>query len=77
MSRIFNRPMFKRGGSAGQGITSGLDRPGYALGDSVDIDEVIRLKEKMKPLYGRPPQGYGVYDFLTDWGLRMASATGV
>ncbi len=75
MSRIFNRPMFKRGGSAGQGITSGLDRPGYALGDSVDIDEVIRLKEKMKPLYGRPPQGYGVYDFLTDWGLRMASAT--
>ena len=75
MSRIFNRPMFKRGGSAGQGITSGLDRPGYSLGDSVDIDEVIRLKEKMKPLYGRPPQGYGVYDFLTDWGLRMASAT--
>ena len=75
MSRIFNRPMFKRGGSAGQGITSGLNRPGYALGDSVDIEEVIRLKEKMKPLYGRPPQGYGVYDFLTDWGLRMASAT--
>jgi hypothetical protein len=75
MSRIFNRPMFKRGGSAGQGITSGLNRPGYALGNSVDIDEVIRLKEKMKPLYGRPPQGYGVYDFLTDWGLRMASAT--
>ena len=74
MSRIFNRPMFKRGGSAGQGITSGLNRPGYALGDSVDIEEVIRLKEKMKPLYGRPPQGYGVYDFLTDWGLRMASA---
>ena len=75
MSRIFNRPMFRRGGSAGQGITTGLDRPGYSLGNSVDIDEVIRLKEKMKPLYGRPPQGYGVYDFLTDWGLRMASAT--
>ena len=75
MSRIFNRPMFKRGGSAGQGITTGLDRPGYAEAGSVDIDEVIRLKEKMKPLYGRPPQGYGVYDFLPDWGLRMASAT--
>ena len=29
MSRIFNRPMFKRGGSAGEGITSGLARPGY------------------------------------------------
>ena len=75
MSRIFNRPMFKRGGSAGQGITSGLDRPGYALGDSVDIDEVIRLKEKMKPLYGEPPRGYNTNDFLIDWGLQMASAT--
>ena len=67
--------MFKRGGSAGQGITSGLDRPGYAEKGFVDIDEVVRLKEKMKPLYGQPPQAYGVYDFLTDWGLRMASAT--
>ena len=78
MSRIFNRPMFKRGGSAGEGITSGLNRPGYALGDSVDsvdIDEVIRLKEKMKPLYGEPPRGYNVNDFLIDWGLQMASAT--
>jgi len=67
--------MFKRGGSAGQGITSGLDRPGYALGDSVDIDEVIRLKEKMRPLYGEPPRGYNTNDFLIDWGLKMASAT--
>ena len=75
MSRIFNRPMFKRGGSAGQGITSGLDRPGYSLGNSVDIDEVIRLKEKMKPLYGEPPRGYNTNDFLIDWGLQMASAT--
>ena len=37
MSRIFNRPMFKRGGSAGQGITSGLDRPGYATGLDVQL----------------------------------------
>ena len=75
MSRIFNRPMFRRGGSAGQGITTGLDRPGYSLGNSVDIDEVIRLKEKMKPLYGEPPRGYNTNDFLIDWGLQMASAT--
>ena len=75
MSRIFNRPMFKRGGSAGQGITSGLARPGYAEAGSVDIDEVIRLKEQMKPLYGEPPRGYNTNDFLIDWGLQMASAT--
>jgi len=68
--------MFKRGGSAGQGITSGLDRPRkrYALG-SIDWDEVTAGRDKLKESYGRPPGGYGVYDFLTDWGLRMASAT--
>ena len=73
MSRIFNRPMFKRGGSAGQGITSGLDRPGYANG--LDVQKVKELKEQTLGMYGQPPRGYGVYDFLTDWGLRMASAT--
>ena len=28
-SRTLMRPMFRIGGSAGTGITSGLDRPGY------------------------------------------------
>ena len=27
MSRVLKRPMFKMGGSAGTGITSGLDKP--------------------------------------------------
>jgi hypothetical protein len=65
--------MFKRGGSAGQGITSGLDRPGYANG--LDVQKIKELKEQTLGMYGQPPRGYGVYDFLTDWGLRMASAT--
>ena len=73
MSRIFNRPMFKRGGSAGKGITSGLNRPGYATG--LDVQKVKELRDKSLGMYGQPPRGYGVYDFLTDWGLRMASAT--
>ena len=73
MSRIFSRPMFKRGGSAGQGITSGLDRPGYAAG--LDVQKVKELRDQTLGMYGQPPRGYGVYDFLTDWGLRMASAT--
>ena len=72
MSRIFNRPMFKRGGSAGQGITSGLDRPGYANG--LDVQKIRELKKETLGMYGQPPRGYGVYDFLTDWGLRMASS---
>jgi hypothetical protein len=32
ISRILKRPMFRMGGSSGTGITSGLDRPGYASG---------------------------------------------
>jgi len=65
--------MFKRGGSAGQGITTGLDRPGYANG--LDVQKVKELRDQTLGMYGQPPRGYGVYDFLTDWGLRMASAT--
>ena len=66
MSRIFNRPMFKRGGSAGQGITSGLDRPGYGVGDRVTSEEILKS-------YGPAPRaGYNVFDFLTNWGLNMA-----
>ena len=70
MSRIFNRPMFKRGGSAGQGITSGLDRPGYSLGNSVDIDEVIRLK----PDYANAHYLLGLaYEFLQRYNESMVS----
>ena len=32
MNRTLKRPMFRMGGSTGTGITSGLDRPGYANG---------------------------------------------
>jgi len=65
--------MFRLGGSTGQGITSGLRRQGYAQG--LDVQKIKELKEQTLGMYGQPPRGYGVYDFLTDWGLRMASAT--
>ena len=32
MNRVLRRPMFRIGGSAGTGITSGLDRKGYKDG---------------------------------------------
>ena len=35
MSRLLHRPMFRRGGSTGEGITSGL-RPGYKRGRVVE-----------------------------------------
>jgi len=60
--------MFKRGGSTGQGITSGLRRQGYQFGERVTTEDILKS-------YGPAPRRTNVYDFLTDWGLRMASAT--
>ena len=75
MSRILKRPMFSMGGSTGAGITSGLSRKGYSKAGSVDWGEVDIISQQMKDRYGPvPKQGYNVYDFLTEWGLNMASS---
>ena len=46
MNRTLNRPMFRIGGSAGTGITSGLDKPRqqYSNGDMVQsaLDTTIK-----------------------------------
>ena len=63
------------GGSTSAGITSGLSRRGYAEAGSVDWGEVDIISQQMKDRYGPvPKQGYNVYDFLTEWGLNMASS---
>ena len=66
MHRTLQRPMFRIGGSAGDGITSGL-RQGYAHGDSVDS---LRARMAMVNELA-PPSQQGGYDFLMDWGLNM------
>ena len=63
------------GGSTSEGITSGLSRKGYKAAGSVDWGEVDVIAEQMRNRYGPvPKQGYNVYDFLTEWGLNMASS---
>jgi hypothetical protein len=75
MSRVLKRPMFSMGGSTSAGITSGLSRQGYQEAGSVDFGEVDVIAEQMRNRYGPvPKQGYNVYDFLTEWGLNMASS---
>ena len=62
------------GGPASAGITSGLSRRGYHEGGT---DRPIRTRttpEKILQGYGPAPRGYNVYDFLTEWGLNMASS---
>jgi len=68
MSRVLKRPMFKMGGSTSAGITSGLSRQGYHAGHSVQTGDSV---QDVLTQYGRPPRGYNVYDFLTEWGLNM------
>jgi len=67
MSRILKRPMFKMGGSTSAGITSGLSRQGYHAGERVTGAD--KLAE-----WGPAPRSSNVYDFLTEWGLNMASS---
>ena len=43
MSRFLHRPMFRRGGSTGEGITSGLRR-GYALGSTGSQRDYLEAK---------------------------------
>ena len=67
MSRVLKRPMFKMGGSTSAGITSGLSRRGYHEGGSG-----LSTQERLLRAVG--PRRSNVYDFLTEWGLNMASS---
>ena len=80
MNRILRRPMFRIGGSAGTGITSGLDRKPFQQGtDPYDralktteraMTDLERFRGEKQPLLpGTIPA------FLTQFGLNLASAT--
>ena len=65
MTRVLQRPMFRTGGQANEGITSGLaPRQGYALSTS----------ERLRKAAGQQPDT-SLSQFMIDWGLNMASAT--
>ena len=77
--RTLRRPMFG-GGSTGTGITSGLaPRQGYAdnAGQVKQLDDIRgltipQLRELSKSMAYKP-RGTNVYDFLTEFGLDIAS----
>ena len=63
MNRILKRPMFRIGGSAGTGITSGLDRTGYA-GNKPTFKEYLEgLSQEQKQMQ-RDNLFKGYQDFL-------------
>jgi hypothetical protein len=82
---ILRRPMFRRGGSAEGGITSGLSRPGYNRGRVVNpggyagspTSLIWSPEERKEMLAGMPPRpkSSNLNDFLINFGLNMASAS--
>ena len=86
MSRIMNRPMFRKGGSAGEGITSGL-RQGYKdpAGSveqndlskvdlrNMDMQQIKDLADRMS--FQAPPMApdNSLRDFKIDFGLDLVS----
>ena len=75
MSRTLNRPMFRRGGSADGGITSGL-RQGYKNGSSSagDFFRTIPTKEEfttIQDFLGPRAPDTSLSDFLMNWGVNL------
>ena len=62
--------MFRIGGSAGTGITSGLDRPGYK--DPLPAP-VGSTKERLLKAIGQQPSNRNMSRFLTQFGLNLLS----
>jgi hypothetical protein len=74
MSRFLHRPMFRRGGSAGEGITSGL-RQGYQDGDLATIRSQLELINKLAPEPEAPKSRAGA-DFWLNFGSSILAQPG-
>jgi len=68
-NNLYKRPMFRKGGSAEGGITSGLQRPGYNVGNRVT--EVMEEMRTALPQRNSSKRRFN--DFLIDFGLDIAT----
>ena len=80
MSRILKRPMFRKGGSANNGIMHGLvDRKGYRQGTG--WDEVVKKYPHAQEAYNLmstidKPRDTSMYEMLIGGGLNLVSGRG-
>ena len=72
-NNLYKRPMFRKGGSAEGGITSGLQSPrqGYAQPGSVQQNDTSR--QRLINAMGMAPPKRNFNDFLINFGLDIAS----
>ena len=71
MNNLYKRPMFRKGGSAEGGITSGLQRPGYNVGNRVT--EVMDEMRTALPQRNTAKRRLG--DLMIDFGIDIANRT--
>ena len=75
MKRVMHRPMFRKGGSANEGITSGL-APRQNYQGAGWVKQVLPTEEEISALqkmYGPRPRSTNLNDFLINFGLDLAS----
>ncbi len=77
MSRVFHRPMFRKGGDVEGGITSGLRSRYDNGGGALDIKRIIKESpeawESYQEFLGDYPKSQSRSDFLINFGLDLAS----
>ena len=61
-NRTLNRPMFRRGGRAGGGIMTGVDRQGY---DGEDGKQIVEANDPMKDIGKKVTDRVNIIESLT------------
>jgi len=75
-NRTLNRPMFRRGGRAGGGIMTGVQRPGYS-GENTDTNLVQKVKDQVDMRESiMPKYPYKGSDFFMGLGANILAAPG-
>ena len=69
MSRTLTRPMFRRGGQANGGVTSGLGRQRYDNGGQTGMERIQRDLQMIDQL--APQRTGALNDFMINFGLNM------
>ena len=69
MSRTLTRPMFRRGGQADGGITTGLGRQRYDNGGQTGMERIQRDLQLIDQL--APQRSGALNDLMINWGLNM------
>ena len=78
MNRVLKRPMFRIGGSAGTGITSGLDKPRQGYKNPTGLVDVLPTREEFlqaKEMFPRYtiPQSAAINRLLISGGVNLLS----